>query len=145
VRRAVPNDALACPPELCTASGDLAPPRLPMPAAALRRAFAAAVAAEPRLERVATDDAALTDRWIQRTRLMRFPDTIVARFVHRPDGKATLALYSRSQLGRDEFGVNRDRTARWLARLEEALASRDRPAAGTRPSATPPAAATGSR
>ncbi|WP_374447771.1 DUF1499 domain-containing protein [Stella sp.] len=145
VRRTTANDALACPPGLCAASSDFPPPRLAMPAAELRRAFAAAIAAEPRLERVAADDAALTDRWVQRTRLMRFPDTIVARFVDLPDGRATLALYSRSQLGRDDFGVNRDRIARWLGRLEEAVASRDRPAAGTRPSATPPAAATGSR
>lgn len=144
-RRPAPNDALACPPGLCAARIDIAPPHWPMPAAELRRAFATALADEPRTERVAADDATMTDRWVQRTRLMRFPDTIVARFVDLPEGGSTVILYSRSQLGSDDLGVNRARIERWLRRLRDTVPSGDPPAAGTRPSATPPAAASGSR
>ncbi|BBK41484.1 hypothetical protein STVA_15040 [Allostella vacuolata] len=119
-RRDVPNDALACPADLCRAASDLAPPVFAVPARDLRRAFARAIADEPRLERVAADDAALADRYVQRSRIMRFPDTVDVRFLDLPGGRSTLALYSRSQLGSDDFGVNRARIARWLALLSAA-------------------------
>jgi uncharacterized protein (DUF1499 family) len=48
---------------------------------------------------------------------MGFPDTVVVRFFKRPGGRSTLALYSRSQLGKSDFGVNRARIARWLEKL----------------------------
>ena len=142
-RRATPNDALACPPGFCRAAGDHAPPVFAISAADLRRAFAAMVAGEPRVKRVAIDDAAMTERWIQRSRIMKFPDTIDVRFLDLPGGRSTLALYSRSQLGSGDMGVNRARIERWLGRLEAAVTAP--PAASARPSATPPAAARGSR
>ena len=48
---------------------------------------------------------------------MRFPDTIVVRFLDRPDGRSTLAIYSRSQLGTNDLGVNLARIERWLDKL----------------------------
>ena len=77
------------------------------------------ISAEPRLTAVATDDATLTDRYIQRSALMGYPDTIVVHFFDLPDGRSTLALYSRSQLGHGDMGVNRARIERWLAKLGE--------------------------
>lgn len=118
-RRATPNDALACPPGICKATNDLAPSEYAVTAAELRRALAKAIAAEPRLTAVATGDAAMTDRYIQRSALMRYPDTIVVQFFDRPGGRSTLALYSRSQLGHGDMGVNRARLERWLAKLGE--------------------------
>jgi uncharacterized protein (DUF1499 family) len=41
------------------------------------------------------------------------------RFFDRPGGRSTLALYSRSQLGHGDMGVNRARIERWLAKLAE--------------------------
>src|SRR5262245_42307850 len=96
--RTTPNDALACPPGICQAQSDVTPPAYAVAAADLRAAFAKAISAEPRLTAVATDDATLTDRYIQRSALMRFPDTIVVQFFDLPDGRSTIALYSRSQL-----------------------------------------------
>jgi len=118
-RRAPPNDALACPPGVCQAQSDLTPPEYAVDAAKLRAAFGWVIAAEPRVTRVATDDAELTDRYVQRSALMGFPDTIVVRFFDRPGGRSTLALYSRSQLGHGDMGVNRARIERWLAKLAE--------------------------
>src|SRR5262245_46165454 len=111
-RRATPNDALACPPGVCRAQSDLLPPEYAVDAAKLRAAFGWMIAGEPRTSRVATDDAALTDRYVQRSALLRFPDTIVVRFFDRPGGRSTLALYSRSQLGHGDMGVNRARLER---------------------------------
>lgn len=75
------------------------------------------MAAEPRVERLAVDEETLTERWVQRSRVMRFPDTVNVRFVDLGEGRSTLALYSRSQLGSDDMGVNRARIERWLDRL----------------------------
>ena len=55
-------------------------------------------------------------RFVQYTRLMRYPDTIDVEVI--PAGEnSTLALYSRSLVGRKDFGVNRARLKRWLAAL----------------------------
>ena len=48
---------------------------------------------------------------------MRFPDTIDAEVLAVGDDQSTLALYSRSLIGRKDFGVNRARLQRWLAAL----------------------------
>jgi uncharacterized protein (DUF1499 family) len=117
-RRATPNDALACPADVCKAKSDATPPVYLVNAHDLRLAFAKAVAAELRLTLVATDDAEMTDRYVQRSALMGFPDTIVVRFLDRPAGHSTIALYSRSQLGKGDMGVNRARIERWLKSLE---------------------------
>ena len=119
-RRATPNDALACPPDLCQAKADVTSPVFAVPARDLRLAFARSIAGEPRLVRVASDDASLTERYVQRSRLMRYPDTIVVRFIDLPPGRSTIALYSRSQLGKGDLGVNLARIRRWLAALADA-------------------------
>jgi uncharacterized protein (DUF1499 family) len=117
-RRATPNDALACPPRLCQAKADVTSPAFSVTANDLRLAFARAITDEPRLVRLDSNDAALTERYVQRSRLMRYPDTIVVRFIDLPDGRSTIALYSRSQLGKGDMGVNLARIHRWLAVLE---------------------------
>jgi len=116
-RRKSPNDALACPQDLCVAKSDITPPVFAVSADELRSAFAKVIASEPRIEQVAADGAALTQRYVQRSRIMRFPDTIIVRFLDLGDGRSTLALYSRSQLGEGDMGVNRARIERWLGGL----------------------------
>ena len=83
----------------------------------LQLAFSNVIASEERVTKVEATDRDRTERYIQRSRLMGFPDTIVVRFFERPGGLSTLALYSRSQLGKSDFGVNRARIARWLEKL----------------------------
>jgi uncharacterized protein (DUF1499 family) len=116
-RRKSPNDSLACPPGVCVAKSDIVPPVFAVSADDLRVAFGKAVATEERIEQVASEDGGLTQRYIQRTKLMRFPDTIVVRFLDLGEGRSTLALYSRSQLGESDLGVNRARLTRWLDKL----------------------------
>ena len=73
--------------------------------------------AEPGTEELPCEpDCARIARFIQTSRLMRFPDTIDIEVFPAGNG-ATLAIYSRSLLGRRDFGVNRARVARWLAAL----------------------------
>lgn len=118
-RRATPNDALACPSGVCATTSDITPPLYAMSAKELRAAFARVIASEPRVVLAAADDIVLSERYIQRSRLMRYPDTIVVRFFPLADGRSTIAIYSRSQLGRSDFGVNRARIERWLDKLSK--------------------------
>lgn len=117
VRRTSPNDALAAAPDLTPARADLVPPEYAARAPALRAALGAALQTEPRVERVAMDDDALVDRYVQRTTLLRFPDTVVVQFFERPGGRSTVAMYSRSLVGHSDLGANRARVERWLGKL----------------------------
>lgn len=118
-RRATPNDALACPESVCTASADIKAALYPMTARDLRITFAKVIASEPRVTTVDADAATLTNRYIQRTGRLGFPDTVVVQFFDRPDERSTLAIYSRSQLGESDLGANKARIERWLSKLAE--------------------------
>lgn len=120
-RRITPNDALACPAGLCPATADMTPPVFAVDATALRSAMAKVVASEADLTRVDTSVSPRTDRYVQRSALMQFPDTIVVRYIDVPGGRSTLAIYSRSQFGRSDFGVNKARIERWLGKLSADL------------------------
>jgi uncharacterized protein (DUF1499 family) len=119
-RRTTPNDALVCPPERCpNARPDWEPATYAVPpeqllarlkALALADADTRALPREPNGEHTA--------RFIQYTRLMRFPDTIDVAVFPAPGGRSMVAIYSRSLIGRKDFGVNRARVARWLAKLD---------------------------
>jgi uncharacterized protein (DUF1499 family) len=114
-RRTTPNDALACPPDICRAPADLAAPVFAVSAAELRQAFGRVIASEPDVTQAGS--GVLGERYIQRSRWLRFPDTIEVRYIARGEARSTIALYSRSQLGRGDLGVNRARIARWLEKL----------------------------
>ena len=116
-RRTSPNDALACPPNFCEAKRDLSPPTFAMNARELRKTMAEVLKLEPRLIRVHSDDETLTDRYVQRTALLQFPDTIVVRYLVRPQEHSTLAIYSRSKIGYSDLGANRARIERWMDEL----------------------------
>ena len=117
IRRATPNDALVCTASLCQARSDLESPIFAKPVSALRTALNKALASEPRITRVAANDAKMTSHYIQRSAVMHFPDTIDARLVGLPDGRSTILLYSRSKIGTSDVGVNRARLRRWLGKL----------------------------
>jgi uncharacterized protein (DUF1499 family) len=119
-RRKSPNDSLACPPHFCKAASDFVPPIFTVNAQDLRAAMAKVIALEPNVTIAQIDNGALVDRYIQRTPVLQFPDTIVVRYVDLgPGERSTLAIYSRSQLGYSDFGVNKARIARWLDKLEK--------------------------
>ncbi len=75
------------------------------------------IASEPRVAIVFAGDDELTERYIQRSALLRFPDTIVVRYFDLPGEMSTLAVYSRSQLGYSDMGKNKARVERWLDKL----------------------------
>lgn len=119
-RRETPNDALACNPPFCAAKVDLAAPVFARPQPEIFRAVQQALAGEPRVEEVAADAGAGTLRYVQRSRLMGYPDTINVKVVPMPDGGSSVLLYSRSKLGHGDMGVNRARVERWIELIEAA-------------------------
>ena len=117
IRRVTPNDALVCTPSLCQAVSDVEAPIFAVPVTALRSAFDKVIASETRVTRVAGDDAGLSSRYVQRSAVMHFPDTIDVRLAALPGGRSTILLYSRSKIGTSDVGVNRARLLRWLGKL----------------------------
>ena len=117
-RRSTPNDALICPAEFCPrARADAEPAVFTTPAAGLREKLRRAALAEPRTVELDTGDEANRLRFVQRSLLLRYPDVVDVLIVPRSSGAATLAIYSRSLVGRSDFGVNRARVERWLEAL----------------------------
>jgi uncharacterized protein (DUF1499 family) len=116
-RRATPNDFLICPENFCPrAKSDAPPPVFDVSADDLLNHLTALALAGPRTEELYTT-AALRRRFVQRSFVMRFPDIIDASAIAIDDAHSTLAIYSRSVVGRGDFGVNRARVERWLAAL----------------------------
>jgi len=119
-RRSTPNDCLVCPKDFCPgAAPDFEPPVFALPAWRLRAVASRAILEEPNTELVHSD--AGQDRFLVRTPLMRFPDTVDMTVIGLGDDRSTLALYSRSQIGRSDFGTNARRLRRWLARVSRSV------------------------
>jgi len=112
-----PNQYLVCPPGICRAAAHAEPPVFDMPPEALRDAMRAVALSQPDTVLARHDEAANQDDFIQRTRLMRYPDIITVRYLDDGGGKSTLAIYSRSVYGYSDRGVNRARVQSWLEQL----------------------------
>jgi uncharacterized protein (DUF1499 family) len=120
-RRSTPNDALICPPAHCSlARPDHAAKTYDMPAAELSRRLTQVALAEPDTHALPCDPPCGLLRFVQYSRVMRFPDTVDVEVLPSGDARSTLAIYSRSLVGYSDLGVNRARIERWLAALDKA-------------------------
>ncbi len=114
-----PNQALLCPPDVCKAAQpDMIPPVYAVSVDDLRRTFRRTIDMEPRSERVAENGTAHTERYVMRTNLMRFPDTIRVQFIDLGNNTSTVAIYAQAQIGYSDRGVNKARLRRWLQALD---------------------------
>ncbi len=121
VRKATPNQYLMCPEGLCTAAIEATSPAFEVPVVRLIEAWERVVAQAPRVTEIRRDETLLQRDYVQRSKLVRFPDTITVRFIDLGAGRSTVAIYSRSHYGGNDFGVNRARIEGWMARLEQAI------------------------
>ena len=117
-RTPVPNQYLLCPAGLCTTQTDGEAPVYDMTVGQLQTAWDAMIAGQPRVQLQRRDVANMQVDYVQRSRLLHFPDIITVRFVPVDDTHTTLAIYSRSVYGRGDMGVNRARIDGWLAKLK---------------------------
>ena len=86
----------------------------------LRTAFVKMLEKETSLERVDNDSDPLRLRYVQRSRLLRRPDTISVQFFNFDSGSASsLALYGRGQVEIPYLYENQKRADRWLGRIKD--------------------------
>lgn len=121
-----PNDALACPEVICTTRIDIATPVYPVTGEELRLIVREVAQEQPRTQIVYSARWEEEDRYVVRTGLMRFPDTVNAGIFGAGDEGAMLALYSRSQIGHSDLGVNEERIRAWLSEIEARVAEKAR-------------------
>jgi uncharacterized protein (DUF1499 family) len=127
VRPSSPNTYLVCPKDRCAAAADEDGSIYALPAAQLFERTRTVLAAEPRTELVQDQPEALRLVLVQRSFVFRFPDTITIQVFPLPDGGSTLAVYSRSNYGYGDLGVNKDRVRRWIGLIDAQVARRPAP------------------
>ncbi len=127
VRPSSPNTYLVCPKDRCATAPDEEGPIYAVPAAQLFERTRTLLAAEPRTEVVQDQPEALRLVLVQRSFFFRFPDTITLQVFPLPDGGATLAIYSQSNYGYGDFGVNKDRVRGWIGLIDAQVARRRAP------------------
>jgi len=127
VRPSSPNTYLVCPKDRCAAKADEEGPAYAVPAAQLFDQARTFLAAEPRTELVQDQPETLRFVLVQRSAFFRFPDTITIQVFSLPDGGSTLAIYSQSNYGYGDFGVNKDRVRSWIGLLDGQVARRAAP------------------
>ena len=115
-----PNQFLLAPENYCkNETPDKTSPTYSLSAEELKQKLLASLENEQNLERVDDGSSALSVRLVQRSKKLRFPDTIPVEIIPLDGSKSTIVFYSQSQIGYRDFGVNRARIMRWLRRLEE--------------------------
>lgn len=120
-RADTPNQYLTCPNDVCSAFIDDLPPVYAASVAETRSAWEALMKNEPRLREMRRDLTGVQIDYVQRSRLLRFPDLITIRFIAIDANRTTLAIYSRSIYGQGDMGVNKDRIRGWVGRLNNVL------------------------
>lgn len=115
-----PNQYLVAPEGLCEiAKPHRSSPVYKVSAEKLQQAWEEMIAGQQRTALQKSDAGEMTFEYVQRSKLMRFPDYITVQFIDLPDqSSSTLAIYSRSRYGYRDFGVNRNRIENWLHLLE---------------------------
>ena len=84
-------------------------------------AFDEFVRAEANVEVLAGSTADGFVTYVQRSTLFGFPDYMSVKFIDRPDGGSTIAIFSRARYGRSDLDVNEKRVTRWVDGTTAAL------------------------
>jgi uncharacterized protein (DUF1499 family) len=111
--RGTPNEYLAAVPGTTAAPPHLLAAVHPQSPRALLACFDAIARARPRVAVVAGDIDSLMITYVQRSRIVGFPDYLTVKAVST-EGGAGLIVYSRSRYGHGDFGVNLARVVAWL-------------------------------
>ena len=116
-----PNQFLVAPEGYCEkAKPHLASKVYEVSVEDLHAAFRAMVARQPRTTLL--DDRSDGGRWVQKSKLIGFPDFIDVQLLSMAQKQSTLLIYSRSKYGHKDFDVNKNRITLWLGELDQELA-----------------------
>jgi len=122
--RTTSNDALACPAGLCGVDADFESPSFAVSVEDLLKITEKVIGDEPRTKLVAQDESLPQLVYVQRSRIFRFPDTVWIQGVTTDTG-SSIIIYSRSNYGESDLGVNKKRVQAWLAKLTERIKGSD--------------------
>lgn len=118
-----PNYYYVAPADFSNIKPQAFSPIYPVSVETLKEIWVKWIAHEPRLEYI--DHNHFQFQYIQRTRWLKFPDTIDVLFIeistNQSSIQSSIAIFSRSQYGYYDFGVNRRRVQRWLKDINEAI------------------------
>lgn len=89
--------------------------------ATVAAAFEAVALAAPRTILLAGGAQEGWATYVQRSRLIGWPDYISVKAVDLGEGRSALAIWSRSRFGYSDWGVNQARVERWLEKTRAAL------------------------
>ncbi len=120
-RPASPNTFLMCPAGFSASPADQEAPVFPCAQERLIANWETMVSAQPRTVEHDRSDDGLSRTYVQRSLLVGYPDVISVQFIAKNEVSCSLAVYSRSQYGHSDFGVNRRRVLGWLANLERII------------------------
>ncbi len=120
-RADTPNQFLVCPNNLCRAYIDDLPPVYAASVAEVTAAWEAVLKRAPRVVELRRDPTGAQIDYVQRSRLLRFPDLITIRFIALDATRTTIAIYSRSIYGQGDMGVNKARIRDWIGQLNNML------------------------
>ncbi len=122
-RSTAPNDALACPPATCKAKPDIESPPFKLKAEQLGEIVRDVVTVQARTELVGEDSVIDQLVFVQRSKLFGFADTIWIQTVDLRS-HASIIIYSRSNFGFWDLGVNLHRVRAWLAAIQSSVEAR---------------------
>ena len=112
-----PNDALACPLSFCQGRANYTVPIFQLSKAVLTVRVQEIIKSEPRTTLIHSNPNLDQLIFVQRSRLFGFPDTIWVQFVDLRS-ESSLIIYSRSNYGYWDFGVNRKRVKSLLKKIK---------------------------
>jgi uncharacterized protein (DUF1499 family) len=118
--RSSSNDALACPAGICAVPADFDSPAFAVPVEQLLTIAESVIGAEPRTKIVAKDMDMPQIVFVQRSRILQFPDTVWVQGVKSGTGSSVI-IFSRSNYGDLDLGVNRRRVRDWLGKLTQRI------------------------
>lgn len=123
VRPDKPNQFLVCPDGYCKLTvPDRVSKAYPVAPDILLSAFRETVVGMKTV-RVINNPEPDDFRFVDRTSFFKFPDTVSVDVVPSEKGTSMLAVFSRSQIGYSDLGVNEKRVERLLKALEQRLAT----------------------
>ncbi len=112
-----PNDYRVAPRDLTNERVDTDAPIYFEKPLVLAQAFDQFLLSQRDTYRIAGLPASLMMSYVQHTETLKMPDYITVKFIDLGEGKATVAIYSRSRYGYGDQGMNKARVDRWLGAL----------------------------
>ncbi len=120
-----PNEGLACPPQSLT---DFCPLRIPdietreivLSPDKVRARLIEYFANDPLVIRVDDDSSPIKLRFVRRTPIMRYPDTLSVEIIELGPNRSSLAVHAKALVGKSDFGNNLDLVRQTLESLGSA-------------------------